>query len=216
MKYFTKIIAPFFSIIIVLTMIASPVYAERNGIFNASDEFFFTNNDAAHGTHIYMDAAKQTALNQYTSGYPTNGTLVTTWHTNSEATQYWEYSPQPIDGIGIAAIITPNLNLDVGINVVRTNTGTSLTANLYPLIGNYYNDTVFDVVHLAFSSDSGPNGWQKEHLSAPARVTNGVTYPKLYLNVTNQATPVSDGYNTSKYVKFESSYTPIYIFNLAD
>ena len=196
-------------IVFIMSLFASlsTAFAARNGTFTAADMEDF--NDTFHGIHLYLDDEHQISLNQYTSGSPVNGTAITTWHTNADETQLWEFRQVYLPGIGGVVLILPNSNRNVAVNVVRASTSTSLTANLYPQIGNYYNDTVFDLKLIKSGGVSIAESWNKFEISAPARTTNGVTYPKLYLHMSSLATPVADGYGTSKYVKFETVSSPI-------
>ena len=211
MSFVWKKAGSLFTVLVLLIAVAQPVFAAPNGLFTEDDKVVFA--DTSHGRHLYLDSNHQIALNQYTSGMPVNGTLVTTWHVDTtDSTQSWEFwGPQSL-GIGASkVVIVPRTNPDIGLNIVRASTGTSLTANLYPLVGNYYNDTALDGTRVGRIPGEGLfDGWTFYQLSAPPRTTNGVTYPRLYLHMTNSPTPVSDGYNTSKYMKFETSPSTIY------
>lgn len=163
--------------------------------FDSNDNMDFQ--DMLHEKHLYMDSSFSVLLNQYTSGMPISRTRISTWKTNADATQLWETRMR--SRIPKEVLLLPNTNTDVALNVVCSNSGTQLTANLYPQIGNYYNDTV-----MIKNESNASSNFLSYIITTQSRSTNGVTYRSLNLTVSSQPTPASDENGTSKYWEFNT------------
>ena len=204
MEHIKKYLKKFTTLLMVMMCVGAisiTTNAAWGGIFDSNDNMNFQ--DTLHGKHLYTDSSFSVSLNQYTSGMPISGTRISTWKTNTDATQLWETRMGP--RIPKEVLLLPNTNTGVALNVVRSNSGTQLTANLYPQIGNYYNDTV-----MVKNEINAASNFLSYIITTQSRITNGVTYRSLNLTVSSQPTPASDGNGTSKYCEFNTGSKRFY------